>query len=386
MIIFLIILFLFLILYTYLGYLLLVFILGSCRRLKIDKSDIFPTVSLMIAAFNEEKSIREKIENSLAINYPKEKLDIIIVSDGSTDNTDRIVQEYSDKGVRLIRIEGRVGKTEARNQAMKMIDTVITLFSDATTTYQSDTISKLVRSFNDPTIGMATGHLIYRDSENTQMGVGQKLYWKYETLIKKAQTNLGTLTGSIGCITAFRTKAYEALPANIIEDFTSPLMFIQKGFRVVFEPEAICFEETTKKTSNEWSMRVRVIRGGITGLLFAKKVLNPLKYPVASFQLISHKVSRWLVPFYGLAIALLSIIGCFTQFENLFDTLFIRTISVLQILFYLVVLTSYLLEKKSIHNKFLGIPLYFFIINLASLVALIKTFNSKLEATWETDR
>lgn len=369
--------------YTYFGYIVVLLFLSVFIQKKVRKSeDYLPTTALVIAAYNEEKGIDAKIINSLDLNYPKDKLRIIVVSDGSTDGTDAIVDSYSNAGVELIRVEGRVGKTEARNQALKQIDSEIIVFSDATTVYEADSINMLVRNFNDPKVGMVTGHLKYIDPENSQVGVGQKLYWKYETLIKKAQTNLGTLTGSIGCMTAFRRSAYTDLPSNIIEDFTSPLMFIQKGFRVVYEASAICFEETTTKASSEWHMRVRVIRGGMSGLLFARNILSPFQFPLVSLQLISHKVFRWFVPVFGILTLIFNVLALISNpSDSISQTLFI-----LQVLFYGSALTSYHFEQKGIKNKVLSIPLYFIVLNSASLVALYKTLTSTLESTWETQR
>ncbi|MBK27037.1 MAG: glycosyl transferase family 2 [Halobacteriovorax sp.] len=373
---------LFIILYTYFGYMLLTLILGRLRNKQVKKSNIRPNVALMIAAYNEEAGIEEKIKNSLLLTYPKEKLRIIVVSDGSTDRTDEIVAKYEADGVELVRVEGRVGKTEARNIAVSNILDEIIVFSDGTTEYAPNAIEMLVRNFADEEVGMVSGHLKYKDSTGSKMGAGQKLYWKYETAIKKAQTYMGSLTGSLGCMTAFRRSSYTSLPANIIEDFTEPLMFVQKGFRIVFEEEAICHEETTTKSSNEWRMRVRVIRGGMTGMLFANKVLNPVRFPVASLQLISHKILRWLIPVFGLALIIVTTIGVAQEPENLF----IGIIFILQLSFYLTALVALIFEKMGMHNKILGIPLYFIVVNSAALVALIKTLTSRLEATWETDR
>jgi cellulose synthase/poly-beta-1,6-N-acetylglucosamine synthase-like glycosyltransferase len=369
-----------LIIFPYVIYPLLVIILGSVFKKEIIKKDIFPTVTFMIAAYNEEDSIIEKLNNSLAIDYPSDKFEIIVVSDASSDRTDEIVKR-NFPSVKLIRVEGRVGKTEARNIAIKEVTSDITVFSDATTEYNPSAIKLLVRSFADENVGMVTGHLKYKDDQGTQMGIGQKLFWKFESIIKTSQTNLGSLTGSIGCITAFRTMAYHPLPPNIIEDFTGPLFFIQNGYRVVSEPEAICYEETTKKPINEWSMRVRVIRGGMTGLIHARAVLNPLRFPVASFQLISHKVLRWLAPVFAVLLATVSIIDIIRL-----DDTFSWFLFIVQFLFYLSVLVAYILNSFSIRPKLLGIPLYFFIINLASLKALYKTATSQLESTWETQR
>lgn len=371
-----------LIFYTYVGYFLTIVLMGKMIKKKVIKNEIEPHVTVLIAAYNEERGIAAKLENSLELNYPKEKLRIIVVSDGSTDRTDEIVRSYGSRGIELLRVEGRVGKTQARNVAMEKIDGNIILFSDATTVYTKDIVKNFVRNFADPSVGMVTGHLVYRDKQKTQMGIGQKLYWKYESMIKKAQTELGTLTGSVGCATAFRKSLYSPLPDNIIEDFTGPLMFVLKGYRVVYEEEAVCYEETTKKSKNEWDMRVRVIRGGMKGMIYARKILNPFSYPVASFQLISHKILRWLVPLFMLSLFFLNL----NLVANGPMEIHWLILLCLQTLFYLMVISSFLLERAGIHLKLAAIPLYFTILNAASLVALTKTLTSNLESTWETNR
>lgn len=371
-----------LIFYTYFGYMILVLVLGKIRNKRVQKSDIRPKVTLMIAAYNEEAGIEEKLANSLKLTYPKDLLRIIVVSDGSTDKTDEIVKSFSDRGVELIRVEGRVGKTEARNQAVSKVEEEIIVFSDGTTVFEPNAIEMLVRNFADPEVGMVSGHLKYQDKGDTKMGAGQTLYWRYECAIKRAQTYMGSLTGSLGCMSAFRRAYYTSLPANIIEDFTEPLMFVQKGFRVVFEEEAVCYEETTTKTQSEWQMRVRVIRGGMTGMLYAKKILNPFKYPVAALQLISHKILRWLIPVFGVLLFIVTCLGVGLGEESSF----LGILFILQVAFYLTALCALVFEQLGIHNKILGIPLYFIVVNSAALVALIKTITSSLEATWETER
>lgn len=369
------------IVYAYFGYFLLVALLAAFAGKKVKKKDIEPSVALMIAAYNEEKDIANKIENSLALDYPKDKLEIIVVSDASSDNTDAIVRSYAVKGVKLVRVEGRVGKTEARNRVVKDVTAEIVLFSDATTEYRPDLVRKLVRNFADPEVGMATGHLRYLTRAGSQMGAGQKLYWRYESFIKKSQTSLGTLTGSVGCASAFRRIAYTRLPPHIIEDFAQPLMFVLKGYRVVFEEEAVCHEYATQKSSQEWSMRVRVVRGGLAALFYAKSLLNPFKHPVACFQLLSHKLLRWLVPVFAIALFV------FTIAAALFEpNAHVAGLLAGQALFYFMVAMAYCLEGKKLVHKFLGVPHYLFIVNAAALAALYKTFTAPLEPTWETER
>lgn len=370
-----------LIFYVYFGYFFLLGLLGIYINKRVQKKEIMPSVSLMIAAYNEEKGIEGKILNSLSLDYPKELLDIVVVSDASSDQTDAIVERYADRGVRLIRIEGRVGKTEARNQALKMVKSEIIVFSDATTEYKTDSIQKLVRNFADPSVGMVTGHLLYQDPGGA-MGTGQKLYWKYESFIKECQTKLGTLTGSVGCISAFRRSAYTELPPEIIEDFTEPLMFILKGYRVVFEKDAICYEMATSRPAQEWAMRVRVVRGGLAGIIYARALLNPFRFPLASFQLISHKLLRWLVPALALILFACTSINYLNFPSNIYGELLIWG----QLIFYLSVFLSFLGERIGVSLKFLKINQYLFIVNAASLAAIYKTLTEPKEATWETDR
>lgn len=369
------------ILYAYLGYFILVFVLSIFVDKKVEKAEIFPKLALVIAAYNEELDIESKILNSLELDYPKKNLKIIVVSDGSTDETDAIVSRYQNRGVELIRIEGRVGKTEARNQALKKIDSEIIVFSDATTIYEKNSLKMLVRNFADRKVGMVAGRLQYIVPAGSHMGFGQKIFWNYENEIKKCQTKLGTLTGSLGCMTAFRKSYYTDLPSNIIEDFTEPLMFIQKGFRVVYEPEALCFEKTTQKAKEEFSMRVRVIRGGMTGLSYSRRVLNPLTYPAASFQLVSHKIIRWLVPVFAILAFISSMIDMVIT-----QTVLSQIIFGLQVLFYSLTALSFFMGKLQIKIPFISLFQYLFVVNLAALHALVKFSTSKLEATWEPQR
>lgn len=248
--------------------------------------------------YNEEAGIGEKIRNSLELDYPKDKIEIVVVSDGSTDKTDEIVKSFESSGVRLFRVEGRVGKTEARNQAVLAMKKEIIVFSDATAVYEKDAIKKLVRNFNDPSVGMVSGNLTYFDKAQSSMGLATKIYWNYEKAIKRAQSRLYTLTGAVGCINAFRRNLYHVLPPNIIEDFTEPLMIVAQDYRIVYEQEAVSYERTTEVASQEFHMRVRVIRGGMKGFLYAFRRLNFKKHSFILFQLFGHKVLRWLMPIF----------------------------------------------------------------------------------------
>ncbi|MEI8346369.1 MAG: glycosyltransferase family 2 protein [Pseudomonadota bacterium] len=349
---------------------------------KVIKHEITPSVGFMIAAYNEEKAMVNKIENTLALDYPKDMIEIIVVSDGSTDRTDEIVRSYGHAGVKLFRVEGRLGKTEARNQAVAKNKNEIICFSDATTYYHPQALRYLVQSFADPLVGQVSGSLHYQSTKTGVTGIATRFYWWLENIIKKCQTGLGTLTGATGCINAFRRLFYTPLPAHIIEDFTQPLIFVIKGFRVVFEERAIAYEETTQNISQEFQMRVRVIRGGITGLLYARQILNPLRYPWPAFQLIGHKVIRWLTPVFIL-LSFGSAIELFARYPHSWPY---QLPFYLSLLFVTVAALAFLLNKKEIPTKVGSIILYFLTLSAASLVAIIKSFTTPLPPTWRPQR
>jgi cellulose synthase/poly-beta-1,6-N-acetylglucosamine synthase-like glycosyltransferase len=386
----------FVIFYTYIGYPFLIHLLGFLFRKDITKKDIEPTVAFIIAAYNEEKAIDNKIENTLALDYPKNKLEVIVVSDGSTDRTDEIVKRFAIDGVKLFRVDGRVGKTEARNRAVLVNKQEIIVFSDATTYYAKDAIRNLVRNFADHQVGHVSGRFDFRHNfcehevgqhktiENcTDFAFASKSFWEYENFIKKAQTNFGTLTGVSGCINAFRRIHYTPLPPYIIEDLVEPLMFIMKGWRIIFENGAQAYETTNQELTQELSMRIRVIRGGMTGLLFAKQILNPFVFPVPALQLISHKILRWIMPIFALILFITNIIMVF--FLNL-STLLYEGIFYSQLVFYVIAGLGFFLEKFGIKIKFLTFPMFFVVSNYASLVALFLLLTGEKTSTWDTNR
>ena len=366
------------VIYAFVGHIALTFILSILSKSEIQKSDEYtPDVCFMIAAYNEEEFIAEKIKNTLALDYPKDKLKIVVVSDGSTDRTDEIVKGFQEEGVELRRVEGRVGKTEARNVAVLERFEEIIVFSDATAIYELDAVNKLVSNFADPSVGMVSGKLKYFDKSSSSTGSATKIYWAYELLIKNTQSRLRTLTGAVGCINAFRRELFIRLPANVIEDFTFPLMIITQGKRVVFEDRAIAYERTTQNSKQEYLMRLRVIRGGMTGFRYALPKLFKAKQWSAIIQLISHKVMRWLMPIFLLSLFLTSFGGLVFGDE----TVFFFVLFVLQLVLYTLGILGFYISK----NKVVSFANYFLVMNLASFSAFVKTLFEDLEATWDTN-
>lgn len=367
-----------LVVYTYVGYSLVILLLSRFKRNPVRRQPIEPRVTYLITAYNEEKNIAAKLEQTLALDYPRDKLDLIVASDGSTDRTDKIVKGFADRGVRLIRVEGRVGKTETQNQAVRQATGDIVIFSDATTRYEYSAIRNIVRNYADPSVGAVSGRYEYFNPNGASIGVGSILFWKYENLIKRLQTSIKTITGCCGCIYSVRRSAYAPLPADIISDLVEPLKVVEKGYRIVFEPDAIAFEETTERTREEFHMRVRVVTRGMRGLLYMKTLFNPFRHGFVAFQLFSHKVLRWLVPLF-LLVAFMS---------NLFliGNPFYNTTLALQGAFYSLALTGLLAERRNILATPLTVPLYFMTVNIASVVAMYRIWKGYRAVTWETVR
>lgn len=367
-----------LVVYTYVGYSFVIFALASVFRNPVKRASIEPKVTFLITAYNEEKNIANKIEQTLSLDYPADKLELIVASDGSTDRTDDIVRGFADRGVRLIRVEGRVGKTATQNEAVRQATGDIIIFSDATTRYEQSAIRHIVQNYFDPTVGAVSGRYEYYNPTGASIGTGSILFWKYENLIKRLQTNIKTITGCCGCIYSVRRSAYVPLPADIISDLVEPLKVVERGYRIVFEPEAIAFEETTEQTDEEFRMRVRVVTRGMRGLLYMKSLFNPLRHGFVSFQLLSHKVLRWLIPVFLLVLLVANLFLVGQTFYNV-------TLA-LQLAFYLSALIGLLFERRSLLSKVMSIPLYFVTVNAAATVAMYRVWKGHKAVTWETVR
>lgn len=247
--------------WAYVGYpiLLVVFVLLSNRRRRVLFESQFssvPSVSLLISAYNEEKVIEEKLRNSLILNYPKEKFEIMVVSDASDDRTDEILRGFERQGVRLLRVEGRKGKVFCKNEAMKVTKGEVVVFSDANTMYEPDAIKELVKHFSDPEVGCVSGELRYRHEGGVR---GESLYWKYEQWIKRMEGRLGSLTTVNGAIYAVRKDVLQPLPIDVPDDFATTLLIRSKGLKVLHEPQAVAWEETAPHVLGELRRRVRMV-------------------------------------------------------------------------------------------------------------------------------
>jgi cellulose synthase/poly-beta-1,6-N-acetylglucosamine synthase-like glycosyltransferase len=367
-----------LVVFAYGGYSLVIFLLSVVRNRRVRRADIEPMVTMIITAYNEEKDIGRKLDQTLALDYPRERMEIIVASDGSTDRTDEIVGGYAAHGIRLVRVEGRLGKTGTQNEAVRHAKGEIVVFSDATTRYDPRAIRKLVRNYADPEVGAVSGRYEYVSATGASMGLGTILFWKYENLIKTLQTRISTITGCCGCIYSVRRSLFVPLPREIISDLCEPLAILSNGHRIVFEPEAVAYEETTEKAREEFSMRVRVISRGMHGLLYMRRLLNPFRFPFVTFQLLSHKILRWMVP---VLLLLMFVANIFLLGEPVYNITF-----ALAVLLLAVAGVVALVERHRSLPSVLGVPLYFLTVNAASLAAMYRVAKGVRATTWETVR
>jgi cellulose synthase/poly-beta-1,6-N-acetylglucosamine synthase-like glycosyltransferase len=372
-----------LLLYLYFGYPLLLGLVAFFRRnLRRLDNAYKPTVSLIIAAYNEEGVISEKIENSLGLDYPQEKLDIIVFSDASTDRTDEIVKSYADQGVKLLRIEGRKGKTYCQNEAVQITKGEILVFSDANSMYALDAIQKLARHFADERVGCVSGELRYRGGGEAVEG--ERTYWEYDQIIKRLESKVSSLVGANGSIYAVPKELFDPLPAGTAEDLVRPLEVVQKGYRVVYEPDAVAWENTAQDVSMEFQRRVRIVTQSVRSLVMDTQrlsLLNPFRYGFFSIQLWSHKILRWLS-----GILLLLILALNIPLTG-HSWVYSATMGG-QVVFYLLVLWSFISEKalKQQVPKLPHIAYYFCLSCYAMLKGVYLGLRGRTMVTWQPSR
>lgn len=372
--------FVFLLAYVYVGYPALVYFVSKIWPRKVERGDIEPTVTVLITAYNEEKSIAAKLENSLSLDYPKEKLEILVASDGSTDNTDEIVKTFADRNVGLFRQEGRKGKTLTQNGAVRSSNGEIILFTDATTVLSTDVLKRILPSFNDSTVGCVSGRLKYVDQAETSVGSGAQSYWSYETNLKASESRACSLIGASGCLYAVRRTAYRDLASDACSDFVICSDLYRRGFRSVFEPDALSIEDTNAATRDEMNMRVRVIVQTLNDLWQNRDLLNPFKFGFFAVELFSHKVLRYSVP----VILLMMLIS--NAFAATTGSALYLVLLGLQAAFYVSALFGWILERIGLKVKLLVIPLYFVLANTASVIAAYRFLRGKRYSTWEPIR
>lgn len=364
-----------LVFYVYLGYPLTAFVLSRLRPRPLRKGEIEPNVTILIAAYNEESSIGATLENKLNLDYPKGKMEIIVISDGSTDGTDDIVRHYSDQNVRLLRQEPRAGKTSALNMAITESRGEIVVFSDANSLYAPNALRLLLANFADPQVGYVTGKMVYANPDGSLVGDGCSTYMKYENALRAIETRLGSVVGVDGGIDAVRRELYRPMRADQLPDFVLPLTVVEQGYRVVYEPEALLWESVLKEPRDEYRMRVRVSLRAFWALWDKSKLLGLKLNPVFAWQLWSHKVLRYLC-FVFLGLMLVSNALLVRQGGG-YSLLFLA-----QLLGYAGALVMPWLETRGYRFSSLNFARYFLLLNLAAAHAFGKFVRGKKQVLW----
>ncbi|HWK04079.1 MAG TPA: glycosyltransferase family 2 protein [Puia sp.] len=374
----------FIILYSYAGYGLLVWALIKARNLlkgrpvKKYSADL-PPVTLIIAAYNEESFIEEKIQNTLSLDYPSDKLDIIFITDGSTDNTPLIAGRY--KQIRVLHQPERKGKIAAMHRAMGTVKTPIVIFCDANTLLNKECISMIVRHYNDPKVGGVAGEKkILSTAGGKITGAGEGLYWKYESMLKKLDADFYTVVGAAGELFSIRTSLYEPVDDNVLlDDFIISLKICRKGYRIEYEPGAYASENPTTSMMEEKKRKIRISAGAFQSMVMLKDLLNIFKYPLLSFQYLSHRVLRWtLCPVFLPIIFILNIVLAVRENAPLY-----RVILAGQIIFYMAAIIGWILSEKKIKVKLLYIPYYFFFQNVSLYLGFIRYRKGQQSVLWE---
>jgi biofilm PGA synthesis N-glycosyltransferase PgaC len=372
--------------YTFAGYGILLYFIIRLKRLVRGRAavvaplnNLLPRCTLVVAAYNEEQFIEDKIENCLELNYPAGKLKFLFVTDGSTDKTQEIVARYPQ--ITLLHQNGRSGKIAAVHRAMDQVDTDIVVFTDANTFLNPEALTNICRHYVDKTVGAVAGEKrVQIDESADASAAGEGFYWKYESALKKWDSELYSVVGAAGELFSVRRSLYEDVPADtVLDDFMISMVIASKGYRIVYEPQAYAIETGSENVAEELKRKIRIAAGGMQSILRLKSLFNPFKYPILSFQYVSHRVLRWTVtPFLLILVFALNVALALQPSETLFTVILLA-----QVFFYLLAITGMIMEKRHIRIKALFVPYYFCVMNYAVLMGIIRYFTTKQSAVWE---
>ncbi len=361
------------VIYAYFGYPVTLAIWGRLWPRLASKADknFFPPISIIIPAYNEEAIIKKKIENTLALSYQKEKVELIVVSDGSSDETNNIVSALAkEHDFQFIAVEKRQGKANAVNTGLKAASADIIVFSDSSIMLDEKALEEIVKGFSDSEVGLISGEDHIPDDDG-----GEGLYGEYELFLRNQESKIGSIVGASGSFYAQRKELCLPFQEGLAPDFLSVLNTVEKGYRAITEPQAFGTMSALKSTKDEFRRKARTLIRGMTTLWNKRKLMNPSKYTVFSFVLISHKLMRWLVPFFMLLVFLTN--------TFLLETSFYLIIFILQLLFYIIAIAAWK-EIGNLSEKIYGkIPLYFCSVNYAIFYAWFKYILGVRQEIWE---
>ena len=366
--------------YAYFGYPLMLMTVSIFRKHPIERGDIVPNVSFIITAYNEEKNIARKIENTLALDYPRGKLEIIVASDSSSDRTDDIVMSYRSQGVILVRAPERKGKENAQRYAVGVSSGEIFVFSDVATILQPDGLRNIAKNFHDQTVGCVSSIDKFIDKDGKISGEGA--YVKYEMFLRKLETKVNSLVGLSGSFFAARREVCQHWATDLQSDFNTLINSVKLGSRGVLDPHSIGYYENITDDKKEFERKVRTVLRGITVFMKSLPMLNPFKYGLFSWQLFSHKLCRWLVPFAMLLLLISNISLVYYQATHLKAY---TSLLLIQIVFYATAITGSL-NKTFSSNIFIRIPAFFVTVNISIVIAWLKYLKGIRAVSWEPSR
>lgn len=341
--------------------------------------DDLPTCTLLIAAYNEENFISEKIRNTLALEYPDGKLELIFITDGSTDRTPDILKEYPQ--IKLLHQKERKGKVAAMHRALAYVKTEIIIFTDANTELNKDALCKIARHYADESVGAVAGEKRIKVNELADASTaGEGFYWQYESILKKWDSELYSTIGAAGELFSVRSYLYEAVENDtILDDFMISMLIAVKSYRIIYEPEAYAFETASENITEELKRKIRIAAGGIQSILRLKELLNIFRFGTLSFQYISHRVLRWTIsPFLLVLVLIFNILIPIYNDNPIYSLLLLG-----QVIFYLLALFGLIFEQKYIRIKLFFIPYYFCVMNYAVMAGIKRYWGRRQSALWE---
>ena len=372
-----------LIAYTYVLFPILIIIRGWVwpRPYKSEEMKPLPLMSVIIAAYNEEKSIGEKLENVFSLDYPHDRLEVVIASDGSTDRTDEVIKNFEGSGIKLLSLP-RQGKASALNAAVSASNGEILVFSDANSIYKADALRALIRPFADPIVGGVAGNQSYlKKIGKSSVGVGERSYWSFDRLMKESESKAGSTISATGAIYAIRRSLFQNVMEGVTDDFYTSTGVISQGLRLVFAADAIAFEHPASTSKVEFGRKVRIITRGLRAIFIARsELLNPFRFGFYAIQLFSHKVLRRLIVF---PLLLLFFVTPFLWTTHLFY----KFMMLGQLAFYSLGALGLLLNGTRLGRlKILTIPFYFCLVNAAVVVATVNISQGRQIKRWEPQR
>jgi cellulose synthase/poly-beta-1,6-N-acetylglucosamine synthase-like glycosyltransferase len=378
--------------YTYAGYALLLWLFVGVKKLLAqpenspESNGYEPEICLFVTAFNEKDYVDQKVKNAFALDYPKEKIQYVWVTDGSDDGSPEMLKQI--EGLEVYHQPQRRGKTHAINRGMKFVKAPIVIFSDSNTVLGKQSIREIVKCFNIPKVGCVAGEkrIVQKDAE-AAAGAGEGLYWKMESWIKRKDWELNSAVGAVGELFAIRTELFEEVePDTLLDDFIISLRIARRGYKIAYAPNAYAEETASLNVKEELKRKVRIAAGGIQTIMRLKGLLNPCKNGILSWQYFSHKVLRWAVAppvlFLFFIINLLLVVSSVNWNWGNFYALSLY----LQVLCYLMAAFGWYFENRKLRMKMLFVPYYFVMINYASVLGILRYVKGHQSVNWEKSK